>query len=89
MFKDSRLDGAIELFRYLLIRHSFASLRSVATKAAAVVGKGKASGKKLMKEEVMPSPHGIRVAPRIPDELRKKAAQAVAAKDRKEGKVIK
>jgi hypothetical protein len=53
-----------------------------------VVGKGsKASGKKLMKEEVLPSPHGIRVAPKIPDELRKKAAQAVAAKDRKDGKV--
>lgn len=53
-----------------------------------MVGKGsKASGKKLMKEEVLPSPHGIRVAPKIPDELRKKAAQAVAAKDRKDGKV--
>lgn len=35
----------------------------------------------------MPSPHGIRVAPKIPDELRKKVAQAVAAKDRKDGKV--
>ena len=32
---------------------------------------------------------GIRVAPRIPDELRTKAAKAVAAKERKESKVAK
>jgi hypothetical protein len=35
----------------------------------------------------MPSPHGIRVAPKIPEELRTKVAKAAAAKDRKEGKV--
>jgi hypothetical protein len=57
--------------------------------AFAAMGKGTkaAAGRKVIKEEVLPSPHGIRVAPKIPDELRKKAAQAVAAKDRKDGKV--
>ena len=39
-------------------------------------------GKKV-KIEVMPSPHGIRVVPKIPEEMRKKAAAAAAAKDRK------
>ena len=44
-------------------------------------GKG---GKKAMKMEVLlPSPAGIRVQPRIPDELRKKAAAAATAKARK------
>jgi hypothetical protein len=50
--------------------------------------KGKGSSKqKTIKAEVLPSPHGTRVAPRIPEELRKKVAQAVAAKDKKDGKV--
>jgi len=50
--------------------------------------KGKGSSKqKTIKAEVMPSPHGTRIVPRIPDELRKKVAQAVAAKDKKDGKV--
>lgn len=52
-------------------------------------GEKKKKGKKAIKEEAMPSPHGIRVAPRIPDELRTKAAKAAAAKDRKENKVAK
>merc|ERR1712156_446801 len=59
----------------------------------AVVGVGKAGkaakGKKNLKTEALPSPMGIRVAPRIPDELRTKAAKAVAAKERKESKVAK
>ena len=57
--------------------------------AFAAMGKGTkaAAGRKVMKDEVMPSPHGILITPKIPDELRKKAAQAVAAKDRKDGKV--
>lgn len=47
----------------------------------------KAGGKKkTLKEEAMPSPHGIRIAPRIPDEMRVKAAKATAAKDAKKGK---
>ena len=55
-------------------------------KSGAEKGKG-SSKQKLIKAEVMPSPHGTRVAPRIPEELRKKVAQAVAAKDKKDGKV--
>merc|ERR1712083_485590 len=42
-----------------------------------------------LKVEALPSPMGIRVAPRIPDEMRTKAAKAVAAKERKERKVAK
>jgi len=45
------------------------------------------AGKKVQKAEVLPSPHGVRVAPRIPEELKTKVAKAAAAKDRKEGKV--
>jgi len=58
----------------------------------AVVTTGKASkgkGKKNLKLETAPSPAGIRVDPRIPDELRNKAKAAVAAKGRKESKVAK
>jgi len=51
-------------------------------------GLGNSKGaKKFHKDEVKPSPHAIRVAPKIPDELRTKIAKAVAAKDRKDGKV--
>ena len=59
----------------------------VGTKKSAAAEKGKAK-QKTIKAEVMPSPHGTRIAPKIPEELRKKAAQAIAAKDRKEGKVM-
>ena len=60
--------------------------------AALVSGKaGKSKGKKNqnLKQEAMPSPHGIRVAPKIPDEMRSKAAAAARAKDRKESKAAK
>merc|ERR1719412_1637570 len=59
---------------------------------AVAAGGNKASkgkGKKNLKVEALPSPMGIRVAPRIPDEMRTKAAKAVAAKERKESKVAK
>ena len=59
----------------------------VGTKKYAAAEKGKAN-QKTIKAEVLPSPHGTRIAPKIPEELRKKAAQAIAAKDRKEGKVM-
>merc|ERR1711874_360916 len=36
-----------------------------------------------LKAEAMPSPMGIRVVPRVADELKIKAAKAVAAKERK------
>ena len=45
-------------------------------------GKGKATKGKL-KMEVAPSPQGIRVAPRIADELRTKVAKAAQAKEKK------
>ncbi len=46
-------------------------------------------GKKgrTLKQEAMPTPEGIRVEPRIPAELRTKAAKAAAAKDKKENRV--
>ena len=45
-------------------------------------------GKKALKEEAMPSPHGIRIQPKIPAELRTKAAKAAAAKDKKSQKAV-
>ena len=56
-----------------------------------ILGKKKAKGGRKgnlkAKEEAMPSPHGIRIVPRIADELKSKAAKAQAAKNRKENKV--
>jgi len=43
-------------------------------------------GKHGMHADVLPSPVGIRVEPRIPDELRAKAAKAAAAKDKSKEK---
>ena len=60
--------------------------------AAAGIISGKAAKKgfkKGIKEEAKPSPHGIRIEPKIPAELRTKAAKAAAAKDRKTQKVAK
>ena len=45
--------------------------------------------KKPMAAEAAPSPHGIRVVPKINEAMRNKAAQAAAAKARKEGKLPK
>ena len=42
-----------------------------------------------MAAEAAPSPHGIRVVPKINEAMRNKAAQAAAAKARKEGKLPK
>merc|ERR1712029_418213 len=50
---------------------------------------GKKGGKKTAKMETAPSPMGIRVAPKIPDELRKKVASAALAKERKGSKAAK
>merc|ERR1719210_1277670 len=51
-------------------------------------GGGKKKGKnKVMKEEAMPSPRGVRIVPRIAAELKTKAAKAQAAKERKDSKV--
>ena len=66
-------------------------VRKAASLASRAQGKGskKGSGKKggggggSMHADVMPSPAGIRVEPRIPEELRTKAAKAAAAKERK------
>merc|ERR1712045_175316 len=53
-----------------------------------IVGKGKKKGgKKAIKEEACPSPHGIRIVPKIAADLREKATKAAAAKDRKASKV--
>ena len=58
--------------------------------SAVIQGKAKGGkGKKGLKMEAMPSPQGIRVAPKIPDELRIKASKAAAAKDRKVNKIAK
>ena len=42
--------------------------------------------KKVAKVETMPSPHGIRVIPKISDELKKKALLALATKEKKAAK---
>ena len=51
------------------------------------VGKGKKKGKKGISQEACPSPHGIRIIPKIADDLRVKAVKAQAAKERKTSKV--
>ena len=58
--------------------------------ASAITGGGSKmkKGKKTLKQEAMPSPHGIRIQPKIPAELRTKAAKAAAAKDRKGQKAV-
>ena len=54
---------------------------------SAKLGKKQSGGKKGgLKLEVLPSPMGIRVEPRIADELKVKVAKAVAAKERKANK---
>merc|ERR1711971_1500062 len=45
--------------------------------------KGGRKGGATLKQEALPSPMGIRVVPRIADDLKVKAAKAVAAKERK------
>jgi len=59
-------------------------------KQAGKAVKGRGGGadfkQKKAKQDVMPSPHGVRIVPKIAEELRTKAAKAAAAKDRKEGK---
>ena len=62
----------------------------------ALAGKKAASGsgrdgkkKKVVTAEAMPSPHGIRVVPKINEAMKVKAAAAAAAKARKEGKAPK
>ena len=53
-----------------------------------IVGKGKKKGgKKAIKEEACPSPHGIRIVPKIAADLREKAVKNQAAKERKANKV--
>ena len=80
--------GKEEVFlRFNLLFFQVGGKKGAAAFAAMGKGTKAAAGRKVVKEEVLPSPHGIRVAPKIPDELRKRAAQAVAAKDRKDGKV--
>ena len=58
--------------------------------ASAITGgsKMKKGSKKALKQEAMPSPLGIRIQPKIPAELRTKAAKAAAAKDRKGQKAV-
>merc|ERR1712203_467099 len=60
--------------------------KEIADQAEAVTGKASKGKKKAFKQETMASPHGIRVAVKIPDELRKKVATAMAAKNRKASK---
>ena len=63
--------------------------REDASASAITGGGGKMKkGKKTLKQEAMPSPHGIRIQPKIPAELRTKAAKAAAAKDRKGQKAV-
>ena len=63
--------------------------REDASASAITGGGGKMKkGKKTLKQEAMPSPHGIRIQPKIPAELRTKAAKAAASKDRKGQKAV-
>merc|ERR1719469_822811 len=65
-----------------------AGLAGKNTKKQAKGGR-KGGGGATLKQEALPSPMGIRVAPRIGDDLRVKAAKAVAQKERKEMKAEK
>jgi DNA gyrase/topoisomerase IV, subunit A. len=60
--------------------------KSGVSKDKALKGMGK---KKKVKEEALPSPVGIRIIPRIAEELKNKAAKAAAAKTKKGEKLDK
>lgn len=60
--------------------------KSTVSKDKALKGLGK---KKKVKEEALPSPVGIRIVPRIAEELKNKAAKAAAAKTKKGEKLDK
>merc|ERR1712008_440611 len=60
--------------------------KEIADQAESKPAKGAKGKKKTFKQETMASPNGIRVAVKIPDELRKKVVAAMAAKNRKASK---